>query len=266
MIKIHSLTVYPVKSLGPVEVDSTDLEPRGLRYDRRWMVIDDQAMFVTQRTLEAMALIKVEITTDGLRLSREGFGQVAIPFKPEGNPITVQVWNSVVEAQTVLTQADQWLSDCLKRSLRLVYMPDHSQRESGKSGQSIVSFADGYPVLVVSLGSLDLLNQKLGETHTVSMRRFRPNIVLEGVEAHHEDTVATLETDSASLIFEKQCARCKVVTIDPETSAIGKEPLKTLATYRTQNGQVMFGANYRPGRCGPLYVGQTVTALYGIAQ
>lgn len=261
---LSEIWIYPIKSLGGIALREAVVEERGLQHDRRWMLVDADGKFITQRKVHEMALIDVAMETDGLKVTHRFFPQdpLFISFDPTSSePIQVQVWDDQVEAVTVHEEADRWFSRYLNQPVRLVKMPAQTKRlvdtHYAKNGE-VVSFADGYPLLVISQASLDALNTHLPEP--MSMRRFRPSIVIQGTPPHAEDAWTDIQIGSATFKAVKPCARCVLTTIDPTTGQTGPEPLKTLATYRNQNGKILFGMNLlaQPGR---IAVGDRVEIL-----
>lgn len=251
---LSEIWIYPIKSLGGIALREAVVEERGLQYDRRWMLVDTNGKFITQRKVHEMALIDVALETGGLKVTHRSFAHdpLFIPFEPTvSEPIQVQVWDDEVEAVTVSGEADRWFSRYLSQSVRLVKMPEQTIRlvdTRYAENEEPVSFADGYPLMVISQASLDELNTRLPEP--VSMRRFRPSIVIQGTPPHGEDAWIDFQIGTASFKAVKPCARCVLTTIDPTTGQTGPEPLKTLATYRNQNGKILFGMNLlaQPGR------------------
>jgi len=260
MPRVSGLHIYPVKSLRGISVSSSVLEPRGLRHDRRWMLVDNDGVFMTQRRLPGMARIQVAVDESHLRLQAEGKGGVSVPITDEGPVVTVRVWQSVCDAVLCSPEAGAWLSEVLETPSRLVRMPDSTLRATNPKYSrdgDMVSFADGFPVLVVSQASLDALNALLFTP--IPMDRFRPNIVLEGSEAYAEDTWEAIDFGDSSLRFAKPCGRCIMTTVDQHTGQIdGVEPLRTLAQYRLQENSANFAANYIPERLGVIRVGDEV--------
>ncbi|KAA0991387.1 MOSC domain-containing protein [Dyadobacter aurulentus] len=244
---LSEIWIYPVKSLGGIRLSEAKMEERGLQLDRRWMIIDENNKFVTQRTLPKMALIDVYVTSEGLKILNrtEPDNAFTVPFQPvTSHPRTVTIWDDVVEAVTVSNEADQWLSEQLGFPAQLVKMPENTERKAdpkyAKNGE-IVSFADGYPFLIISEASLQELNTKLESE--ITMRRFRPNFVISGTRPFEEDQWKNVNIGAATFEIVKPCARCVLTTIDPQTAEKGPEPLKTLATFRKFNNKIMFGQN-----------------------
>jgi uncharacterized protein YcbX len=264
MITLSEIWIYPVKSLGGIRLTEAEVQARGLRFDRRWMIVDENGVFLTQRAFTKMALIDVSLENDAIRLhSRTDNSSVEIPLQPE-NPqeITVKVWDDVVPALTVSTPADKWLSEQLEKDVRLVMMPESTERKAdptyAKNGEN-VSFADGFPYLIISQAALDHLNSKVDTN--LEMKRFRPNFVLSGTEPHAEDNWTSLRIGDIEFEIVKPCARCVLTTIDPETGNKGAEPLKTLAGYRRVNNKIMFGQNAVAKQNGMIRENATVSVL-----
>jgi uncharacterized protein YcbX len=259
MITISGLYIYPIKSLSGIAVSEAVVEAKGLRYDRRFMLVTPDGQFITQRTTPQMALLDVAIDGTTLRVwhRQQPSDTLELPLTvPEGDgdyeTIAVNIWDSHgVQAITVSGEADQWFSRVLDLPCRLVYMPDATYREVDAKyarNNDAVSFADGYPYLLIGQASLDELNRRVPSMDDESvkpleMRRFRPNIVVEGSLPYEEDSWQQFSINDINFYGVKPCARCVLTTIDPETAQKGKEPLRTLATYRTWNKKILFGQN-----------------------
>ena len=265
-ISVSAIHIYPVKALGGISLRQSTVTPRGLQYDRRFMVVDAAHRFLTQREHPKMATVWVEIENGEVVFSAPDVENIAFPAIPKERPTrTVQVWSSHVPAHTVAPEADQWLSDHLGADVRLVYMPDSAERrinpDFAREGE-IVSFADGYPLLIVSEASLSDLNARIvgNGGQTVPMNRFRPNLVITGCEAYAEDRLGKIIIGDAIFRAVKPCIRCQVTTTDQADGVVrGPDPLRTLATYRDSANGVMFGMNLIPVTMGIVRIGDGVT-------
>ncbi|MCF0073477.1 MOSC domain-containing protein [Dyadobacter sp. CY261] len=259
---LSEIWIYPVKSLGGIRLTKALTEERGLQYDRRWMVIDEENVFITQRVHLQMALIDVALLENGLKifLRNNPEDSVTVPYEPAtALPVTVKVWDDTVEAVTVSEEADAWLSHQLGLNLRLVMMPESTQRKADPryaEHNENVSFADGFPYLVISQASLDELNGRLAEP--ITMRRFRPNFVISGTEPFAEDQWKHISIGNLRFEVVKPCARCVLTTINPETAVKGPEPLKTLASYRRNGNKILFGQNVTVRDFGEIKEGDQV--------
>lgn len=258
MATISALYIYPVKGLGGIAVNRSRVGPRGLEGDRRWMITRENGQFLTQR--EVPELCRIATALEGDTLVLRGARELSVPRElREGRPLEVTVWSSTVRA-LAHEPAREWLRAELGGDFHLVYMPDGSERfvnpSYGRPGD-VVSFADAYPVLVTTLASLDDLNARMAAP--ISMRRFRPNVVLAGTRAWEEDTWTGVASGEVRLRVVKPCDRCVVTTIDPDDGSRGKEPLATLATFRARDSKVYFGQNAIPDTLGELAVGDVVT-------
>lgn len=233
-MKISEINIYPIKSLGGISLTSSVVERRGLQYDRRCMLVDPKGMFVTQREIPQLATISVDATETGLKVSAAGVESVSVPFQIEGEAIKVQVWESECLAISHSRIINGWFSEILKFDCKLVFMPDESERKVNPKfniNSDIVSFADGYPILVIGKSSLEDLNDKLESR--IPMNRFRPNLVVSGSTAYAEDGWKKLRIGETILRITKPCARCVVTTTDQLSGTVrGTEPLKTLSKYR----------------------------------
>ena len=224
----------------------------GPTMDRRWMVVRGGEEFVTQRTHPRLALVRTGLEDDGLTLAAPGMEPVSVPGPgAPGLRREVPIWSDRAPGVDVGADAAEWISTFLGEELRIVFMPDDAWRPVSRShgrGRR-VSFADGFPFLILSRGSMDALNERL--ERPVSLERFRPNLVVGGVEAHAEDRWRRIRIGEIELRVVKPCARCVVTTVDPGTGRKGVEPLRTLARYRKKGGSVYFGQNaihVAPGR------------------
>jgi uncharacterized protein YcbX len=258
---IARLFVYPIKSCAGVELPEALLTETGLEFDRAWMVVDAEGEFVTQRELPRMALIRPQMKHSEMVLRAPGMLALHIAFDRVEQPVRVRVWKDEVAAYDMGDIAAQWFSDFLSKpgrpqKLRLVRFDPEQKRLSnmkwtgGAEAQN--QFSDGYPLLVVSEGSLAELNARLGaQGHAaVGIERFRPNILLAGIEAHDEDRVEILHVATgegeAQLQPVKPCARCPIPDIDPATAESGPEVGDTLRSYRSDprvDGAITFGMN-----------------------
>jgi len=265
MLTVSALYIYPIKSLGGIPLEKATLTDRGFQHDRRWMLVDGQNQFLTQRELPTMSLLQVQLNEDSLSIHhRHTRDSIQVPFTPTGALCTVTVWDDTCEAQYVDKNADEWFSRVLSLLCRLVYMPEGSQRKVDPNyaqGDEITSFSDGYPLLLIGQSSLDDLNSRLPQP--ITMERFRPNIVFTGGLPFQEDEMA--EFNIAGIIFYgvKPCARCVIPTIDLSTGEKGKEPLKTLSGYRQRNNKIYFGQNllFRNAGGACISVGDAITLL-----
>ncbi len=249
MATISEIHIFPVKGLAGTQVESAQLGRRGLEHDRRWMLIDPDGVFLSQRELPEMVLLHASVADGALRVRDLKGRQADLVLPLEGSPrenVRAQVWMDWVDAELIGKDADAWFTKALQSPCRLVYMPDTSERQVdlkyAKQGD-IAAFSDGYPYLIASESSLADLNERMEGRMHAEMKRFRPNIVLRGTEPWEEDDWKIIQIGTAIFRTPKPCARCSVVTIDPSTGSEGKEPLKTLSTFRKKENKVIFGAN-----------------------
>lgn len=260
---LSEISVYPVKSCGGSSSSSAELDRFGLVGDRRWLVTDTRGHFLTQRECPNMAMIRVEQHGDALHLSCRG--QSLVVSVPPANAAScwVQVWEDRVLAQHAGAEADAWLSASLDRDCQLVHMGDDCYRRVdghyALSGET-VSFADGFPLLLISQASLDDLNSRLSAP--VPMNRFRPNLVVDGCEAFAEDRWRRIRVGAIELEVAKACSRCVMPSIDQHTGEKNSEVLSVLASYRRgADRQTYFGQNLLYSGDGRLNVGDPVEVL-----
>ena len=261
MYTISGLYIYPVKSLGGISLPYAEVTDRGLKYDRRWMLVDEENCFLTQREYPQMALLKMAIEEDGLRVTHPVKGAVTIPFEPHNHASEeVIIWNDTCAGVFVSSELDKWFSDAIGINCRLIYMPENTRRQVDLTYAPegfITSFADAYPFLLIGQSSLDDLNGRMAEQ--LPMNRFRPNIVFTGGEPFEEDLMKHINIAGIDFYGVKLCARCVLTTVNQQTAVKGKEPLKTLATYRFKNNKILFGQNLIHKGTGILTVGDTLS-------
>lgn len=255
-VKISGLYVHPVKSCAAEAVNEALLIETGLEFDRAWMVVDPEGHFVTQRELPRMALVRTTLKQTELVLRAPGMLALHLALDAVEEPTRATVWGDEVKAYDMGALAAQWFSDFLGRPLRLVRFDPEQKRLSNPKWTGDLeaenAFGDGFPLLVISQASLDELNRRLGEREVapVTMTRFRPNLVLDGLDAHGEDHLDeitfTTPEGPVRLRLVKPCARCPIPNIDPATAEAGHEPGDTLSTYRADarlDGAITFGMN-----------------------
>ncbi|MGR3809987.1 MOSC domain-containing protein [Jiulongibacter sp. NS-SX5] len=259
-MKISQLYIYPVKSLAGISLRYSKVTDRGLEYDRRWLLIDDSGKMLSQRTLPQLIHFKTEIVANkGIAVKLKGDDECLIPFEyQKGEMLKAIVWDDEFEVYEVSQEVSQWFSNKLGKQVKLVHQPDESIRLADPkytiTNRELVSAADGYPVLIASEASLEALNTKL--ENRVSMMRFRPNIVIKDSEAFQEDTLKEVSIGTAKLAGVKDCARCIMITNDLERGVLGKEPLRTLSSFRKIGKKVLFGRNFVVHKEGEIEIGE----------
>ncbi|RZI43510.1 MOSC domain-containing protein [Herbaspirillum sp. HC18] len=257
---IAELNLYPIKSCAGIALREATITPAGLTveqiYDREWMVVDAQGEFMTQRAFPKMALITPRIKADTLELRAPGMLRLEIPLglpdPEEEKTLSVRVWNDTVKAYDCDEVTATWFSNFLGTPCRLVRFHADAKRAASAKWTGDVEaptlFSDGFPMLVISEASLADLNGKLKAQGRAAlpMNRFRPNIVIGGIEAFEEDYVESFQAGSAKLKPVKPCARCPMPSIDQSTGEFGPNPLDILQTYRANpklDGAITFGMN-----------------------
>lgn len=253
-LQLSQLYIYPVKSLRGIALSSVELTGKGPKWDRRWMLVDPGGNFLSQRELGQMVLLQPQLETDYIRIQdlRGGREDLTVNLEPgeQAERLVVRIWNDTCPAVAVSEEADRWFSEALATDCRLVFMPDDSLRpldpQYAKPGE-FVSFADGYPYLVIGEASMTALNDRL-ET-PIDIIRFRPNFVFSGGSPFEEDEWSAFTLGSARFRGTKPCVRCQIPTIDLTTGQASKEPTRTLATFRRQGNKILFGLNacWEPG-------------------
>jgi len=257
--KLSQIFVYPIKSCAGISLDSAQVTARGLALDRRWMLVDEHGRFVTARKFPELVLVSVHIESTGLRVEASNRSPLFVPFCPEGEQISTSIWSDHVLGREVSMASRQWFSELLNTAVRLVYMDEECRRsvdpEFGRPGDQ-VSFADGYPFLLLSQASIEDLSEKLGRP--VDVLRFRPNLVVEQTEAFAEDEWKEFDLGTIRFHVVKPCARCVIPSIDPITGRKDSRVTSVLASDRKHDGQVFFGQNLVHDGEGEIRVGNAL--------
>ncbi len=270
-LRVAALYCYPVKSCAGISLSRADIGPMGIRYDRQWLVVDERGVFVAQRGdtggralgIRSLGQVETAIGAEALTLRATGMDPLVLPLGGrDGERVTVGIWSSRVGAVDQGAEAADWLSAYLSRErpgrYRLVRMPEDEVRSANR-GQGRLAFADGYPFLVISTASLADLNRRMPVPLPVN--RFRPSIVLDADEPYVEDRLGRIRIGRVELQGTTRCVRCPIPTFDQRSGARGKEPLRTLATYRRTARGVVFGRNFNHAGTGRIAIGDPVEAV-----
>lgn len=261
---LSAIHVFPIKSCAASIREEAVVEPRGLAGDRRWMITDANGKFLTARQHPRLTLIRAEAGGDALTLSAPGMPALRLRPPDAVSRIEATVWKSTVQARTAAADADAWIGAFLGLPARFVHMDADCVRavsaDYGRPGDE-VSFADGYPLMLISQAALDALNAKLARP--VPMLRFRPNLVVAGTAPHAEDEWKRVRIGAVEFDVVKPCTRCVFTTVDYERGEFDPagEPLRTLTTYRRTPKGVTFGQNLIPRTGGVVRVGDALEVL-----
>jgi len=266
-ITLTGIHAYPLKAAAGLDLEATLAQRRGLAHDRRWMVVDSEGIFLSQRQHPRLALISPTLGDRGeLTLRAPEMPALVVPVPPaDRERIRVQIWRDHVRVAPGGQRADTWLSRFLDLDCRLVHLPDDVRRRvdvaHARPGDH-VSLADGFPYLLTTEDSLADLNTRLAANTPggapVPMARFRPNLVVRGAPPFAEDGWRRFRIGEVAFRVAKPCSRCSVITVDQQTARCGQEPLRTLATYRQWDGKVWFGINLVAENAGRLRVGDAL--------
>lgn len=270
-MRIASLHIYPIKGVRAVDLDKANVEDRGLAGDRRWLVVDEKGVGITQRSHSRLATITARQTEQGLHLSAPGAEDLLVAAPSGAARSDIKIWDDDVSAALADERAHRWLSSVLDDALRLVFMDGGAQRAKANQWTPAsvpTSFADAYPILIATTGSLRSLNEEIAKSggDPVTMRRFRPNLVIDCEDPWREDYWKTLRIGRVELDLVKPCDRCVVTTKDQATGeSMGKEPLESLVRIRRSGDRrvkgVLFGWNAAPRGLGEVAVGDEVEIL-----
>lgn len=269
-VTLTRLRRYPVKSCRGEDLTSCAVEPWGLSGDRRWMVVDPAGEFVTARVENRLVLVDPSITERGLRLSAPGIDDLLVARPDDGPLVDVRIWGDRLVAREADAAAGDWFTRAIGRPLRLVYLDDPRRRpvdpDYAEPGD-VVSFADGFPLLLAAEESLAQLNSWIAAgpwaaAGPVPMTRFRPSLVVAGAAAFAEDDWLRVRIGEVVFRVVKPCGRCVLTTVDPDTAVRAKEPLVSLARHRTIGGKALFAMDLVPeAPIGIVRVGDDVEVL-----
>lgn len=243
---VSDIWIYPIKSLGGVRLASAKVLAKGLAHDRRWMLMDEENKFMTQRDYPRMAVFKLFLESGNFIIHHSG-QLIDLPFRSGDKPMSANIWNDSVEVFEVSQRHSNWFSKILEINCRLVSFPESNPRPVDADfsiNNDQVGLADAYPLLIIGQASLDDLNRRLKES--LPMNRFRPNIVFIGGEPHEEDNWSHFRIGQNRFAAVKPCSRCVITTVNQDTGEKGTEPLATLASYRRWDNKVYFGQNLIP--------------------
>ncbi|MEM7108364.1 MAG: MOSC N-terminal beta barrel domain-containing protein [Bacteroidota bacterium] len=256
---LSDIYIYPVKSLGPVKVDNIKTTEKGLENDRRWLLINGENQFLTIRKYPEFLFFKTSFSDQGFRIQHHE-KTIDIPLRiVEGERIRCRIWDDEVEAIKAPDLVNHWFSTILEIDCSLVYMPDETERKIKPLwGGTAVSFADGYPLLIVGESSLNDLNSKL--VNPIEMMRFRPNLVFEGGNSYDEFLWSKFKINNTLFQGLKPCERCIVTTYDTVTGEKGREPLLTLSKQKIDK-KIVFGQHAKSVKQGYLKKGDQIEIL-----
>lgn len=258
MATLSSLILYPVKSCGGLSLQQATLTVQGLQHagigDREWAVVDPSGVCLTQREYPRMALIRPQLASDQLVLSAPDMPALQLPLARStgGATLTVQVWEDQVLASDCGQQAADWFSAVLGVPCRLARFHPQAERAVSQTWSGGIAattlFSDGYPLLLISQASLDELNQRLRQAGRAAlpMNRFRPNVVVDGIEAFDEDYTETFALGEAMLKPVQPCPRCPMPSVDQDSGVVGPDPLDIMQSFRAKpelEGALCFGMN-----------------------
>lgn len=264
MVQVSALYIYPIKACRGIEVQAFRLDALGPQLDRRFMLVDEQGTFITQRQEPRLSQVIPGLSPTALLVKAPGMQTLKLPLSlpDDGRVAEVKVWGYAGPALEASGEVHDWFSEWLQRPCRLVYMPYAQLRQIDPQyapEAAYTSFTDGFPELLLSQASVDDLAKRA--QLKLSHARFRPNIVVSGCDSYAEDGWKQIRIGEVAFDVVKPCARCVVTTIDPDTSEAGKEPLATLASYRRQDGKVLFGQNCVHRELGTIRVNDPVVIV-----
>ena len=257
---VKELYIYPIKSLAGISMKTAKAEEMGFENDRRWMLIDEENQFITQRKYPNLSQFYPEIKGDKIAIFHQDSIHEFSINETLTEPLFSKVWDDETKVFEVSKATSKWFSGALGFECKLVKIVNNGDRKHSSSKLNTtlnVSLADGYPYLLIGSESLNYLNDKLEEKITI--QRFRPNIVIHSLIGHEEDSFDNFQIGNVKFKNAKPCGRCIMINNDPKNGVVKKEPLKTLSTYRKVNNSILFGTNIMCLNEGEIKVGDSLS-------
>lgn len=240
---ISELQLYPIKSLGKIALTTAQLSETGIAYDRYWMLVDKDGTFITQRGIPKLALFGLRFSENGIVVKHQN-SELEISYDlKEKEKLQTAVFGNEVHGLKESSRVNQWFSEQLNKEVALIRASKEQPRFVKNHPDTKVNFSDSSQYLFLGTESMQHLNEKL--TSPLTINRFRANVIFEGGLPHAEDEWRRIQIGNSTFEYVKLCGRCKVTTIDPNTAEMGKEPLRTLATYRAMGKNVCFGSYWK---------------------
>jgi hypothetical protein len=252
---LKAISIYPIKSLNPVELQRVEVRPHGLDFDRNWMLVDSENKFITRRERPELSLVKTNAIETGFQFSFNT-KTVNLSIQAEAYPsekIESKVWDSDVFGIEQSEQLNDFFSDFLKEKVRLIRMPLQSERieTAPLTGeQTPSSFADSFPILILGTASLDALNAHIEEP--IDARDFRPNLLFQTSIPFEEDEWQAIQIRDVVLRKAKACGRCRMINVNPDTGEYRTDVMRELAKIRTVKNKVVLGDLYYPIQTGSI--------------
>lgn len=242
---IKHLFTYPIKSMGGITLEETEITNTGFKHDREWMLVGEHDRCITQREKPALALFQTSLTKNAVVVTYED-ESISIPMDWSSYDKRIsqaKIHDDIGYGRQAEKRINQWFSERLNQQVVLLRKSNEHRRQVKNHTDAEVAFSDASPYLIVGTASIELLNDKLNDTLLIN--RFRPNIVFHSQQAHVEDTWSKISINNCEFLFTKTCSRCKIITINQETAEVGKEPILTLGQYRLIDRKIKFGAYYK---------------------
>ena len=262
MLTLSQLYIHPIKSCAPIALENSEISPFGLKYDRRWMIIDEHNNMLTQRKHSQLCLIHCSLSNNTLHLCAPGMKNLSLSQNHTAHKIKAKVWDDTCNTFDCGDAVSKWLSEFLKLQVRLVYFPEDEVRQVDLDYANIgdkTAFSDGFPFLLISQASLDDLNGRLNTP--ADMQRFRPNLVVSGSEPYAEDKWKKIQIGQSIFNLIKPCSRCTIPNINPQTGENTNDVIQTLKEFRLRNKKIYFGQNLTAKESANLEVGMDVKIL-----
>ncbi len=258
---LKNIFLYPVKSMAGTTLYEAEADVIGLRGDRRFMLIDENNRFISSRTYPLLTLIKPTVDNECIRFAYQGQDFV-FPYHHQWKTFEAKIWDDKASVYVTHDSINDWISNLLQVKLRLVVLASENARlhTSASLPEPIpVSLADGYPYQILGTASIEKLARMYGDD--INPMRFRPNLLVSTSIPHEEDTWKTIKIGNAIFEKVKDCGRCQVINIDPETAAIDNNITKKLATYRKFANQILFGSLWKIKQTGIVHVGDSIEVI-----
>ncbi len=265
MIGLSRLFIHPVKSMRGIQLSIAQVFASGLAFDREFMLTDPDGIFITARQYPEMVLFTPALIPEGLYLAAPDGSSATIRFADFADVAApTEVWGNNFTSLIAPAAINEWLSGFFPRAVQLRWVGPEMTRRVKRFQQVPLSFADGFPYLLINEASLHDLRQRCPAG--IKLEQFRPNLVVTGAQPWAEDSWSRIKIGDIEFDVPKPCSRCVFTTVSPERGRKhpGGEPLSTLQKFRTAadgSGDVDFGLNLIARNSGILRVGDELEVL-----
>lgn len=259
-MQVTELNIYPIKSTLGTQVSQAFVEPKGLNFDREFMITEANGKFITARKDQELYRLTVFPIATGIVITHTSGQKCVALYQDFIEESSSEVWGASFNAKVAATSVNQWLSEILGREVQLRWLGEKSQRQVANFDNHPMSFADSNPVTLMSQKSLEQVQQ--WSPIPLEMARFRPNIVIDGEIAFEEEQWEQIQIGEVLFTKSELCTRCVLITRDLNTLELdpNAEPFRTLKQkHSNEKGKPVFGIHLVPQNSDIIRLGDIIT-------